>query len=86
MDGFTLSLVGFGLMDDYPEANARHYRFMLEGLAEVATALERRGIRFVLQRGAPDTVAIALARRALVVVCDRGYLRLQKGLATNSCR
>ena len=27
-------LVGFGLMDDYPEANARHYRFMLRGLAE----------------------------------------------------
>ena len=71
-------LVGFGLMDDYPEANARHYRFMLEGLTEVATALQRRGIRFVLQRGAPDTAAIALARKALVVVCDRGYLRHQK--------
>jgi deoxyribodipyrimidine photo-lyase len=71
-------LVGFGLMDDYPEANARHYRFMLEGLAEVASALERRGIHFVLHRGAPDTVAIKLARKAIVVVCDRGYLRHQK--------
>jgi deoxyribodipyrimidine photo-lyase len=27
-------LVGFGLTEDYPEANARHYAFMLEGLAE----------------------------------------------------
>jgi deoxyribodipyrimidine photo-lyase len=27
-------LVVFGLMDDYPEANLRHYRFMLEGLKE----------------------------------------------------
>jgi deoxyribodipyrimidine photo-lyase len=71
-------LVGFGLTDDYPEANARHYRFMLEGLAEVKPALESRGIRFVLRRGAPDAVAIELARNALLVVCDRGYLRHQK--------
>jgi len=71
-------LVGFGLMDDYPGANARHYRFMLEGLAEVASALERRGICFVVRRGAPDAVAIELARKALLVVCDRGYLRHQK--------
>ena len=27
-------LVCFGLTPDYPEATARHYRFMLEGLAE----------------------------------------------------
>jgi deoxyribodipyrimidine photo-lyase len=25
-------IVAFGLMDDYPEANLRHYTFMLEGL------------------------------------------------------
>ena len=28
-------LVAFGLMDDYPEANLRHYTFMLEGLKVV---------------------------------------------------
>ena len=28
-------LVCFGLMDGYPEANARHYTFMLEGLGRV---------------------------------------------------
>ncbi|GGC85904.1 deoxyribodipyrimidine photo-lyase [Chelatococcus reniformis] len=71
-------LVGFGLMDGYPEANARHYAFMLEGLRDVAEALSTRGIGFVVQRGAPDEVAIALARRAALVVCDRGYLRHQK--------
>jgi deoxyribodipyrimidine photo-lyase len=27
-------LVVFGMMDGYPEANLRHYRFMLEGLRE----------------------------------------------------
>ncbi|OJH35907.1 deoxyribodipyrimidine photo-lyase [Cystobacter ferrugineus] len=71
-------LVGFGLMDDYPEANARHYRFLLEGLRDTARALARRRIPFVVQRGRPDAVALKLARRAALVVADRGYLRHQK--------
>ena len=29
-------LVVFGLTDDYPDANARHYYFMLQGLQETA--------------------------------------------------
>ena len=71
-------LVGFGLTDDYPEANERHYAFLLEGLAETAAALHDRGIKFVLRRGAPDDVAIGLAWDASIVVCDRGYLRHQR--------
>jgi deoxyribodipyrimidine photo-lyase len=71
-------LVGFGLTDAYPEANARHYAFMLQGLHDVAEALSKRGIGFTIQRGPPDEVAIRLARNAAVVFCDRGYLRHQK--------
>src|ERR671921_291475 len=71
-------LVCFGLTDGYPEANARHYAFMLEGLAEVETALARRGIAFAIRRGAPDEVALALSQEAALVVCDRGYLKPQK--------
>jgi deoxyribodipyrimidine photo-lyase len=71
-------LVAFGLMDDYPEANLRHYGFMLEGLREVAAALAERRIGFVVRRGAPNEVALALAADAAMVVCDRGYLRHQK--------
>ena len=71
-------IVGFGLMDDYPEANARHYAFMLEGLRDVEEALKKRGIRFVVRRGNPGEVAVGLARQASLVVCDRGYLRHQK--------
>ena len=70
-------VVGFGLMDDYPEANRRHYAFMLEGLAELAGDLQQRGIRFVMRQGSPDRVALDLARDAALVVCDRGYLRHQ---------
>ena len=65
-------VVGFGLMDDYPEANLRHYVFMLEGLRETALALAKRGIGFVLRSGSPARVAVELAQRACLVVCDRG--------------
>jgi len=71
-------VVGFGLMDDYPEASARHYRFMLEGLAQTASQLERRGIGFVLRRGHPADVCLALAERAAHLVMDRGYLRHER--------
>ncbi len=71
-------LVCFGLTDGFPEANARHYGFMLDGLAEVERELEARGIGFVIRRGAPDEVALELAEKAALVVCDRGYLKLQK--------
>ncbi len=71
-------LVAFGLTDDYPDANARHYRFMLQGLRETQAALETRGIRMVVQRGSPERVALDLARHASLVVCDRGYLRHQR--------
>jgi deoxyribodipyrimidine photo-lyase len=75
-------VVGFGLTDDYPEANLRHYAFMLEGLGETARALSRRGMRFVLRRGSPPDVALQLGREASLIVCDRGYLRHQRAWRT----
>jgi deoxyribodipyrimidine photo-lyase len=71
-------LVAFGLTSNYPEANARHYQFMLEGLADVSRSLHRRRIKFVVQQGHPPDVASQLAQNAVCVVCDRGYLRHQK--------
>jgi deoxyribodipyrimidine photo-lyase len=71
-------VVGFGLTDDYPEANVRHYRFLLEGLRETAARLAARGIALVARRGVPDAVARTLAADAALVVCDRGYTRAQK--------
>lgn len=72
-------VVGFGLTDDFPEANARHYAFMLEGLADARGALASRGIALVVRRGPPARVALELARDAALVVADRGYLRVQRG-------
>lgn len=71
-------LVCFGLTDGFPEANARHYRFMLEGLAHVQQALTERGVGFVIRKGSPESVALELSEDAALVVCDRGYLRIQR--------
>ena len=68
----------FGLTANFPEANARHYAFLLEGLRDVSRGLERRGIPLVVRRGAPDAVAAELSREACLVVTDRGYLRIQR--------
>ena len=79
-------VVGFGLTDGYPEANGRHYTFMLEGLREVEMSLAERGIAFAIRRGAPDAVAIDLVQHAALVVCDRGYLRHQKAWRSRVAR
>ena len=71
----------FGLLDGangFPEANARHYAFLLQGLADAAAGLEKRGIGFVMRKASPAEIAIDLARRAALLVLDRGYLAIQK--------
>lgn len=71
-------VVGFGLTEKYPEANERHFAFMLEGLAETERELRTRRIRMVVRRGPPPEAALELGKRATVIVCDRGYLRHQR--------
>jgi deoxyribodipyrimidine photo-lyase len=71
-------VVAFGLTDDYPEANLRHYTFMLEGLTETLALLEKRGIHMAVHRGSPPDVALELGQHAAMIVCDRGYLNHQR--------
>jgi deoxyribodipyrimidine photo-lyase len=71
-------IVFFGITDDFPEANERHYTFMLEGLRELKGSLEKRGIQMVILHISPALGAVQLAKRASLVVVDRGYLRIQK--------
>lgn len=71
-------VVCFGLMADYPEANERHFAFLLEGLAETAASLRDRGIHFVLRFGEPWRVALEMEPDAAMIVCDCGYLRHQR--------
>ena len=43
-------IVYFAPIPFYPHANFRHYRFLAEGIPDIAEALERRNIGFVLRR------------------------------------
>ena len=70
-------LVAFSLTDDFPEANLRHYAFMLQGLKETQAALAKRGIQLIILRGSPDQTIPTLAKDADAVVTDDGYLRIQ---------
>ena len=71
-------LVFFGITESWPEANLRHYYFMLEGLQEAQQALKAKGIQMVIRRDSPDTGAVELAKDAALVVVDAGQLRIQK--------
>ncbi len=68
----------FGVTDDFPEGNLRHYDFMVEGLKETGIKLNDRGIKLLIGHQSPPEGAIELADRASLVVADRGYLRIQK--------
>ncbi|MFO8083347.1 MAG: deoxyribodipyrimidine photo-lyase [Desulfobacterales bacterium] len=71
-------LVIFGLSPNYPEANIRHYNFMLQGLAETQQYLERRGIKMIVRKGHPPEVVLEQSHLAAMIICDRGYLKHQK--------
>lgn len=71
-------LVYFGLTDAYPEANERHYAFMLEGLEEVASGLKQRKIGWSLILDSPERGIRQLLEEACELIMDKGYLKIQK--------
>ena len=71
-------LVFFGITENFPGANLRHYYFMFEGLKEVRDSLAKIGIQIVVRLQSPDTGAVELAKNATIVIVDAGYLRIQR--------
>ncbi|MEN6329710.1 MAG: deoxyribodipyrimidine photo-lyase [Methanobacteriaceae archaeon] len=71
-------LVYFGLIDDFPEANQRHYYFLLEGLKETQQELKKKDINMVVQHQEPVEGALKMAEESSLLVTDRGYLPLQR--------
>jgi len=71
-------VVVFGITDSYPEANLRHYHFMLEGLKDAKEALEKRGIKLVIKHQSPELAVVALAKNACCAVVDAGHTHIQR--------
>ena len=71
-------LVAAIIAEDFPEANERHYRFMLEGLRETKGTLAKRGIQMLIRKGSPEKEVLELSSVAALLVVDRGYLRIER--------
>ena len=71
-------LVYFGLTDQFPDANLRHYQFMLQGLQKVQENLLKRNIQCIIRLEHPMDGISKLSRHAAVVIVDCGYLKIQK--------
>lgn len=77
-------LVFFGLTDNYPEANLRHYSFMLDGLEEVEDDLKKLSIKFLVWLIDPAEGVVNLAQNAAAVIADAGYLKIQRQWRSNA--
>lgn len=76
--GVTL-LVACTVIADYPDSSARHHAFMLAGMGQALSAIERRGATVVVRESNDPAAAIGdLAGDAVEVILDRGYLRHQR--------
>ncbi|MDG5814588.1 deoxyribodipyrimidine photo-lyase [Chitinispirillales bacterium ANBcel5] len=71
-------VVFFAITPSFPEANLRHYYFMLSGIAEIYRALQARGIQFVVRIGDPIAGVVAMAKESVMLVTDCGYTSIQR--------
>jgi deoxyribodipyrimidine photo-lyase len=68
--------VFFGLHPKYPNANLRHYAFLVEGLAETQRKIEARGAAFVFRPyPAHDLLRFCAEVKPCLVVGDENPLR-----------
>jgi deoxyribodipyrimidine photo-lyase len=70
-------LIYFGISENYPEAQLRHYQFMWEGLKELHTEASKRRLKVLMRIEDPLMGALHLSKEASWVVADQGYLRHQ---------
>jgi deoxyribodipyrimidine photo-lyase len=73
-------LAVFGLTGEYPGAQRRHYRFLLEGLVDARSDVEARGVPLVVRLGMPSQVVAAVASevRPALVVGDENPVRVAR--------
>ncbi len=71
-------VVVFVLSPHVPDANRRHYSFMLKGLLETAAELHKLGIAMFMAYGDPVEIIGKIAMEAVEVIADHGYLHFQR--------
>lgn len=71
-------VVFFGIFKDYPQANKRSFKFMFEGLQQVANNLEKLNATFLCSVIFPPSGVKKLAKNASCVIFDKGYTKIQR--------
>lgn len=71
-------LVLFVFDVSFPEANQRHFSFMIEGLKEVEEELQQRNIKLIFRQGKMVEEVVKVAQDAVCVISDYGYLKVQR--------
>jgi deoxyribodipyrimidine photo-lyase len=71
-------VVYFVLTPAFPGAYRRHYRFLIQGLQDVRTHLQERGIPFRLLSATLPEGTDQFSRQASSIVTDMGYLRIHR--------
>ena len=67
--------VCFVLNENYPDAQTRHYLFMLEGLSEVQKELSQKKIEMIIDIGDPCKIIRKLSKKSCAIITDRGYTK-----------
>lgn len=71
-------LVLFVFDVNFPEANQRHFSFMIAGLKEVEKQLKKRNIKLIFRQGDMVAEVVKVAKDAAMLISDYGYLRIQR--------
>jgi deoxyribodipyrimidine photo-lyase len=71
-------IVLFVITNEFPEANLRHYQFMLEGIYETLNTLSNSGIYCAIVMGNIVKVVTRCSVNAALLITDKGYLRIQR--------
>ena len=71
-------IVFFGISPSYPDANRRHYYFMLEGINELRKNLNDLNIHFVTDIISPDKGVIKLLNNCSTLIMDYAYTKIHK--------
>ncbi|MBS7528045.1 deoxyribodipyrimidine photo-lyase [Fusibacter paucivorans] len=72
--------VAFCIMPNFPNANTRHFQFMLEGLSETSAALSAMGCELQWRIGEPAPFIESVCRSAALLVMDDAYLKYERQL------
>ena len=72
--------VVFTVVENFPNANTRHFKFMLEGLMETQSALIELGCTFEWFLGEPEPIILEYCHKASACVMDDAYLSFERHL------